>query len=252
MSDQLSLRLRADLPQLPTDLRPMLAITAEAPFDSVAHLFEPAWGGRRALALIGPAPAPGGGEVRFVGENGEPITTAFPELIGLASRVDARSAVLDGELVVADAAGRPDPVELDRRMSGQPGRPLAYLAFDLLHLDGRSLLRQPLLRRRELLDRVLRPGDELVAVPAILGEGVALHAAVAAQGLAGIMARIRYSPYLPGTASRMWRFIPCDGERTGPAPGSGATAEEHPSDDPAASPAPILTLLSRLPLDLDE
>ena len=71
------------------------------------------------------------------------------------------------------------------------GRPVAFLAFDLLHLDGRSLLDQPLVKRREALRRVLRPGDEVVAVPAIATEGRALFEAIVAQGLAGMMARQR-------------------------------------------------------------
>ena len=108
-------------------------------------------------------------------------------------RVAARAAVLDGEIVVVDPTGRLDADELARRMRGEPGKPLAYLAFDLLDLDGRSLLSVPLDRRRELLRRVLRPGDGLVAVPAIAEEGKALFAAVVAQGLAGVRARQRAS-----------------------------------------------------------
>ena len=58
----------------------------------------------------------------------------------------------------------------------------AFLAFDLLHLDGRSLLGQPLVKRREALRRVLRPGDEVVAVPAIATEGRALFEAIVGPG----------------------------------------------------------------------
>ena len=54
MSDQLTLRLDPALPKLPAGLRPMLARPLPAPFDSAEHLFEPVWGGARALALIGP------------------------------------------------------------------------------------------------------------------------------------------------------------------------------------------------------
>ena len=71
--------------------------------------------------------------------------------------------------------------ELARRLRGEPGRPVAFLAFDLLHLDGRALISQPLVRRRESLRRVLRPGDEVVAVPAIATEGIALFEAVVAR-----------------------------------------------------------------------
>src|SRR3954447_12496136 len=211
MRDQLSLRLEpelAPLPNLPDGLRPMLPRLVTEPFDSAAHIFEPSWGGRRTLAFVGPADAPGSGEVRLVDADGREIGAALPELAGMAVRVDARSAVLDGELVAVDASGRADAAELERRISGRAGRAVAYLAFDLLHLDGRSLLSLPLFRRRDLLRRVLRAGDEVVAVPAIAAEGRALFDAVAAQGIAGVMARQRTSPYLSGVRSRLWRFVP--------------------------------------------
>src|SRR5258706_9038324 len=207
MSDQLSLRLEASLPNARASLRRMLARPLAEAFDSPNHLFEPVWGGVRALARIGPAEQPGAGDVVFIDEAGGEISPIPADLAGLGVRVDARSAVLDGEIVVVDEAGRLDRPELERRMRGEPGRALAYLAFDLLDLDGRALLTMPLERRRELLRRVLRPGDEVVAVPAIAEEGRALFEAVAAQGLAGVRGRQRAGPYLPGVRSRLWRFI---------------------------------------------
>jgi bifunctional non-homologous end joining protein LigD len=241
MADQLSLRLEADqLPELP-DLRPMLPRPLPAPFDSDEHLFEPWWGGERALVSIGPADTAGAGEVRIRDAAGHDITAALPELAGLAVRVAARSAILDGELVVVDAAGRADAAELTRRLAGGTGRTAAFLAFDLLHLDGRSLLSQPLVRRREALRRVLRPGDEVVAVPAIETEGIALFEAAVAQGIAGILARQRSSPYLPGVRSRLWRFVAAT-------PVEGTVADAS-IEVPGAAAAPVLALISRLPLD---
>ena len=241
MADQLSLRLEADqLPDLP-DLRPMLPRPLPTPFDSDDHLFEPWWGGERALVLIGPAETEGAGEVRIRDANGRDLTSALPELSGLAVRVAGRSAILDGELVVVDGAGRADAAGLARRLAGQDGQPVAFLAFDLLHLDGRTLISQPLVRRRQTLRRVLRPGDEVVAVPAIATEGVALFEAVMAQGVAGVLARQRQSPYLPGVRSRLWRYI---------AATRGAVVEAEIADRPAATAAaPILALISRLPFE---
>ncbi len=246
MADQLALPLDATadrLPDLP-DLRPMLARPLPEPFDSVDHLFEPLWGGTRALVLIGPGETPGAGNVRVVDADGVDRTAVLPELAGTAVRVAARSAILDGELVVTDADGRADPEALTARLAGGPGRPAAFLAFDLLHLDGRSLLGQPLVRRRETLRRILRPGDEVVAVPAIATEGRALFEAIVAQGLAGMMARQRQGPYLPGTRSRLWRFIPA---RAGSV--TAAELASAPAEPAASATAPVLAMLSRLPLD---
>ena len=110
------------------------------PFDSPDYLFEPTWGGHRVLAFVGPSERPGDGEVRIVDPAGRDLADRLPELAGLAVRVAARSAVLDGELVVVDARGRADDDALRERLNGKPGRPVAYLVFDILHLDGRWLL----------------------------------------------------------------------------------------------------------------
>jgi len=247
MRDQLSLRLEPDvpvLPNLPATLLPMLPRPIDGPFDSEAHLFEPSWGGLRALAFIGPAEVAGDGDVTFVDGAGRAVPE-LPELAGLAVRVDARSAVLDGELVVVGPDGLADADELGRRLDGLRGRPVAYLAFDLLHLDGRSMISAPLVRRREALKRVLRPGDEVVAVPAIAGEGRALHQAAAAQGIAGVMARQRSSPYLPGVKSRLWRFIPTLASGASAVATSDDAAE---AEGPTAASAPVVALIRRLPL----
>ena len=261
MVDQLSMRLEPPLPNPPAGLRPMLARPLPEPFDSAAHLFEPMWGGARALALIGPAETAGAGDVTLIAEDGT-LGPAPVDLAGLAMRVDARSAVLDGEIVVVDDAGVLDRKELQRRLLGGSGRPLSYLAFDLLHLDGRSLLNLTLDRRRRLLRQVLRPGDEVVAVPAINAEGKALFEAVSAQGLFGVRGRQRGSPYLPGVRSRLWRSVAVGGWAE---PSAGGVAAGIPTDQAAAGtddaveivgPAPrserVLALIRRLPLEFDE
>jgi bifunctional non-homologous end joining protein LigD len=258
MQDQLSLRLDPPLPRLPAGLRPMLARPLPEPFDSSAHLFEPIWGGARALALIGPADVAGGGEVAMVAEDGTQGPAPL-DLSGLAGRVQARSAVLDGEIVVVDDAGRLDHEELARRFAGEPGRPLSYLAFDLLDLDGRSLLNLPLEKRRALLRQVLRPGDEVVAVPSIGAEGRALFEAVSAQGLFGMRARQLASPYLPGVRSRLWRSVavggaaePPRGERAVKADAAEMAAATDILDGPSGRTEHVLALIRRLPLEFDE
>ena len=253
MTDQLTLRMEPPLPRLPAGLRPMLARPLPEPFDSDAHLFEPMWAGARLLALIGQAEVAGCGDVVLIAEDG----TSGPapiELAGLGARVQARSAVLDGEIVVVDEAGRLDREQLGERLQGKPGRPLSYLAFDVLHLDGRSLLNLTLDRRRQTLRQVLRPGDEVVAVPAMPAEGRALFDAVTAQGLFGIRARQRSSPYLPGVRSRMWRSVAVDGSMFNASEGSVANLAD---DAEVIGGAPnrgerVLSLIRRLPLEFEE
>ncbi len=252
MAEQLSFRLEPAMPR-PGDVAPMWPTPRAEPFDDPDWLFEPTWGGHRALAFVEPGGAPdggpggaaGGGSVRVVDGRGMNLADRLPELAGLAVRVAARSAVLDGELVVVDAHGRADDDALRERLSGRPGRPVAYLVFDLLHLDGTWLLGQPLDKRRAALRRVLRPGDEVVVVPAITGEGLALHAAVSAQGIAGVLARRRASPYLPGVRSTLWRSILAGDPGEVAAPGAGPVDEEAP----AAGTAPVLAMFRRLPFD---
>lgn len=311
MSDQLSLELPAGLPALPTDLRPMEPQLG-SPFDSPNHLFQPLWGGLRVLAFVarsrpvagGPAgdepvdggplpgidsaaiearPAGAGPDaiVRLIDAEGLDRSAAFPELAGLAERLTAASAVLDGELVVVDGFGRHDPSGLAARLAAErsahsarvpsgPGRlgssstslgskpsrlgsrPALFLVFDLLHLDGRSLLGLPLHRRRELLQRVVRPGGVVLVVPAVEGDGRALHAAATEQRLAGVLARVRTSPYLPGVRSRLWRFIPStpDSVPPGEAPPAGPEAAGPDEAGTARRPTgPVLAVISRLPLD---
>lgn len=263
MAEQLSFQLEPAMPR-PGDVAPMWPTPRSDAFDSSDWIFEPTWGGHRALAFVEPGETVGTGEVRVVDARGTELVERLPELAGLAVRVAARTAVLDGELVVVDAHGRADDDALRERLAGRPGRPVAFLVFDLLHLDGRWLLSQPLDKRRAALRRVLRPGDEVVVVPAITGDGLALHAAVSAQGIAGILARRRASPYLPGVHSRLWRAIPASapGEAPGEAAGEAAGdvtvevgrdgSEAEPGEPIAAEgTAPVLALFRRLPFDED-
>ena len=249
--DQLSLSLDAALPNLPAGVRPMLPRPLAEPFDSPDHLFEPSWGGTRALAFCEPADR---GQLRLIDADGTDLAGRLPELGDLCSRVMARSALINGELVVVDANGRADAPALAERLSDGVGRSegrngarpaVAYLVFDLLYLDGRPLLGEPLYRRRQALRRTLTPGESVVAVPAIAEEGRALHEAVRAQGIGGVMARQRFSPYLPGVRSRLWRFIPATGAV---AKGDGKQ-QTIGLENPTGGPGPVLAVIRRLPLD---
>ena len=263
VNDQLSLRLAADRPGPPRALRAMLPRSVAQPFDEVDHLFEPWWGGERAFAFVDVDPATGAGSVRIVDRRGRDRAAALPELTatgGLVGRLGGHAAVLDGSLVVVDPGGRPDPDGLAERLAGRPGRTVVYLAFDIVALDGRPLLAQPLERRRDILSDTLEPGGPVLVVPAIPGEGRALHAAAATGGIPGVIGRHRRSPYLSGVRSRLWRLAATGPSGVDPDLGSigsaggmvgpdALTEGEHDAFADTSPTTPILALIQRLPLD---
>jgi bifunctional non-homologous end joining protein LigD len=208
-ADQLTFELEPRAPRLPTDLRPMLARPSDQPFDDPGWLYEPSWDGLRVLAHVED------GHLRLVDARGRDVTVRFPDLLSLIDAVNGAPCVLDGEIVVPDAAGMPDPDALRRRLrpeSGEGGRghdrsPATYLMNDLLVQEGRPLLPEPLERRRRSLATAVRPAERAVVVPAIAGEGRTLFDAIAAQGLPAMLARRADSPYLSGVRSDLWRLV---------------------------------------------
>lgn len=239
MADQLSLGLDPALPRA-SAVAPMWPVPRRDPFDSTDHLYEPAWGGHRVLVFLEPE------RIRVVDAAGVDLAPRLAELAGLRALVAARTAVLDGELVTVDGRGRADASALRARLAGEAGRPVSLLAFDLLHHDGAWLLGKPLETRRAALRRTLADGDAAVVVPVVAGEGRALYAAVAAQGIAGVLARSRRSPYLPGVRSRLWRSI-----AVRPSDTAVDVGDEPDEDAPSAASAPVLTILRRLPLEFE-
>ncbi len=161
----------------------------------------------------------------------------------IADRVADLPAILDGEIVIPDKAGRMDEDALASRLADGPNVDSipVFLAFDLLWSAGRPIIAQPLLKRRERLAKVISPSSELVVLPGVVGEGLDLYSAVTQQGLRGVMARHLRSPYLPGRRSDLWRWIATQ-------PGE---MRLHALPDPIATPLtrPMLALIQRLPLE---
>jgi DNA ligase D-like protein (predicted ligase) len=201
MADQLAI----DVDGSPTAIRPMQAVSGEAPFSSHEYLFEVKWDGIRCLLFVG-----WDGRVRLQDRGLNDLTERLPELRNLGRQV-APGSVLDGELVATDVQGRPDVHELRRRLHGGAELadtvPLAYLAFDVLHLSGRPQARQPLHRRRARLQRAVTPGGHLFVPYHIESEGVELYEACLERGLEGVMAKHRDSTYVPGQRSPFWLKI---------------------------------------------
>lgn len=202
---------RRSLPQPapPPVLEPMLAVPHAEPFDDPGWLFEVKWDGHRALATLGSS-------TRLTSRSGRDVTAQFPELVELHERLAARNALVDGEVAALDSDGRPSfqrmqarfhrsPVEIARELRRLP--PVHFFAFDLLWLDGASLLHRPLDERRALLEEVLVPGGNLQVPTPIVGDGTVFFEQVRELGLEGLVAKRRASAYHPGRRSPEWRKV---------------------------------------------
>ena len=117
----------------------------------------------------------------------------------------AKQAVLDGEVVVLDDEGRPSFQLLQNR--GSEPRPMQYVVFDIVYLDGQRLFQVPLEDRKRLLRNVVRDSDVLKYSEHVLGEGKAFYDAAKQKRLEGIVAKLRDSPYQPGIRSSAWLKI---------------------------------------------
>jgi bifunctional non-homologous end joining protein LigD len=191
------------------DLLPMLATPGAAPRGD-AWAFEVKWDGVRALAHAGP------GGVRLVARSGRDITTRYPELQGLGAALEGREALLDGEIVACDEGGHPSFERLQERMHVDDPRvvatlaarvPVVYMVFDLLALDGESLLDLPYRERRARLVALGLDGPGWQVPPNALGDSSAIAAFTLEHGMEGYVAKQLDSRYEPGRRSPAWRKI---------------------------------------------
>ena len=186
-------------------LAPMLATLVPDPFDDDDWAFEPKWDGIRAAAVCNE-------ETKLVSRNDKDITVAYPELHKLHEQLVAIDAVVDGEIVAFDD-GIPSFEKLQSRMHVRaPAEiqrlmkliPVAYVAFDLLYLDGRDLRSRPYTERRELLEQALVTTPQYQLSPNTIGEGLALFEVAREQALEGIVAKRLESRYETGKRSKSW------------------------------------------------
>ena len=162
---------------LPAQVEPMKATLAKLPRDDDAWAFEIKWDGVRAIAICET------GRVRLHSRTLRDITPQYPELAAIALELEGREAVLDGEIVAFDDEGRPSFQRLQRRMHvakedevrrRRRDVPVTFVIFDLLHLDGESLLGLPYEERRERLAELGLDGDSWQTPSFHRGDGEAM------------------------------------------------------------------------------
>jgi bifunctional non-homologous end joining protein LigD len=161
-----------------------------------------------------------GGAIVALSRNDRDITVSYPEVASLAPVLAGLEAVVDGELVAFDpATGRPSFGTLQNRMHvADPAIavrlsariPVTYVAFDLLRLQGKSLLRLPYRDRRELLEQLDIKGESAQTAPAFFGAetpAADVWRASQDQGMEGVLAKRVDSPYEAGRRSPYWRKV---------------------------------------------
>jgi bifunctional non-homologous end joining protein LigD len=197
----------SDTTAMPERVAPMLARAGRLPREEDRYAFEIKWDGVRAIAYSQP------GSLRLESRNLREITASYPELARVGRALGSHRAVLDGEIVAFDAQGRPSFAALAQRMHvSAPARarrlaestPVTYVIFDLLWLDGHSLLERPYLERRRALAELGLRGERWQSPDHIVGRGRETLEASAAAGLEGIVAKRLDSPYEPGRRSGAW------------------------------------------------
>lgn len=196
----------ADLPKARkvsalASVRPQLAVLRPEPPDGDAWLHEIKFDGYRLLAHLEQ------GQLRLMTRNGHDWTHRFPSLASALQRLPAKSALVDGEIVVFESDGSTSFRKLQDRVGGRGDTVnesgLVYQVFDLLYLDGYDLRRTPLKDRKGALKTVLDARPHVANEPVrysdhIQGHGPAFLHEVSEMGLEGVISKRANGPYRSG------------------------------------------------------
>jgi bifunctional non-homologous end joining protein LigD len=149
------------------------------------------------------------GHVSLFTRRGHDWSSRMPGIAEALAALNVRSAVIDGEAIVADVNGISDFFALHAALAQNSAPHAALIAFDIVHLDGEDLRGRELEDRRAILADVLRkPGHWLQISEAIEGDGPKIWRTAAKLGLEGIVSKRRGSPYISGR-STTWRKTKC-------------------------------------------
>jgi bifunctional non-homologous end joining protein LigD len=176
-------------------LAPMLATHGSvAGLKKFQWAFEGKWDGYRLLVDADH------GDMRLRSRSGRDLTREYPQLASLAADLADHHVVLDGEVVALNEAGVPSFNELQNRVRATR---IEFWAFDLLYLDGRSLLRAKYSDRRKLLETLGKAG-ELIVPELLPGDGTDALEYSRKHGWEGVVAKRRDASYQPGRRSASW------------------------------------------------
>jgi bifunctional non-homologous end joining protein LigD len=182
--------------KVPVEVTPMMAFSSASLPQGPDWLYEIKWDGVRALCFLE------GKKVRLTGRSGKAMEAQYPELAGIAQQLNARTAVLDGEIVAFDAKGVPSFAEIQPRIGARPQNvnalsktnPVTFFAFDLVYLEGYDLRQVALIERKRMLSSRISAGGVL-RFSEHFPEGENLLQAAREKGLEGVVAKSASSRY---------------------------------------------------------
>jgi len=188
---------------LPDEMEPQLATAVKSPPSGNAWVHEIKYDGYRMLCRIAD------GEARMVSRNAKDWTSDFPALARALARLPVETAWLDGEVVATDEKGRTSFQRLQNALDATRKQNLAYLAFDLLYLDGYDLREAALTERKRVLERLLANAPATIRYSehfAVPGRDFLHH--VSQLGLEGMVSKRGDLPYRAGRGPA-WQKIKC-------------------------------------------
>jgi bifunctional non-homologous end joining protein LigD len=199
----------ADLPSAkPRFIEPMKPRLVDEPPTAGDWLYELKFDGIRALAVKD------GSRVNLISRNENELRGRFPEIAEAVKELSIEESVIDGEVVALDEKGRSSFQLLQAlEMEGRKW-PVRFYVFDLLQLNGKSLIKLPLERRKELLAKICQEVPDPIRYSGeIGGEAKALLTEVKKRGLEGLIGKLRSSMYEPGRRSGAWIKLKCVNEQ---------------------------------------
>ncbi|MDQ3396012.1 MAG: non-homologous end-joining DNA ligase, partial [Bacteroidota bacterium] len=197
--DQKVVQVDAPKVNFPQKIKPMLAKLIDNPFDDPDYIYEIKWDGYRAIAGIQ------GNEVSLYSRNGLSFNEKYPSLIKYLGQV-TQEVVLDGEVVVLNSSGHAN-FQMLQNYKEEYAPDLCYYVFDILYLNGHTLVELPLVERKKYINEVIKDLPNIRYSDHIAEHGTLFFKEAEDKNLEGIIAKKGSSPYRIGKRSNDWLKI---------------------------------------------
>ena len=177
--------------RIPFRAAPMLATLVTAPFEKAGWIYEEKYDGDRILAYKE------GDRVRLLSRNGKDRTDRFHRIAKAIAALSPKTLLLDGEVVVFD----PERVSRFQLLQEDKGEPV-FVVFDCLFRDGTDLRREPLSRRRAVMERSIGSGPIVIPSHRLSSNGLEAFRIAKQRGYEGVVAKELSSPYVEARSSQ--------------------------------------------------